>query len=292
MDANALPTPFGTGRPSGDRRCRCWGLHGPGHGATGIGGLRRRGHPEDGPSVPARSGGRRRPTRNTLKAPTTVDAPGPVRGRLFVLLRTEHDLVPRWHRGASATPLAFGCGAVTAVGRSRGRGRLVGGAPRCAGVVEVDGGPAATRTVLRCGCLGCRRCGFDVGSADRSACDLGRFGPGGFLHLGFGAAEPCGSRHLAGFGPLGPVWELAGSAALRGAWAVIADRDTEPVGLRTTGGRAQRLVHVGTPGRGERARSRVVGMPFGSRSRIHPGCVVARIASAWRERCDGRPGGG
>src|SRR5699024_11303060 len=147
VDANALPTPFGTGRPSGDRRCRCWGLHGPGHSATGIGGLRRRGHPEDGPSVPARSGGRRRPTRNTLKAPTTVGAPGPVRGRLFVLLRTEHDLVPRRHRGASAAPLAFGCGAVTAVGRSRGRGRLVGGAPWCAGGVEVDGGSAAARTV-------------------------------------------------------------------------------------------------------------------------------------------------
>src|SRR5699024_5016669 len=195
---------------------------------------------------------------------------GPVRGRLFVLLRTEHDLVPGGYRGASAAPLAFGGGAITAVGRNRGRGRLVGGTPRCAGVVEVDGGPAATRTVLWCGCLGRRWCGFDVGSADRSVCGPGRFGPAVFLHLGFGTAEPCGSGRLAGFGLLGPVWALACSAALCGARAVIADRDTEPVGLRTTGCWAQRLVRAGTPGRRERAWSRVVGMLFSGRSRIHP----------------------
>src|SRR5699024_3426608 len=76
VDANALPTPFGACRPSGDRWCRCWGLHGPGRGAAGIGGLRRRGHPEDGPSVPARSGDRRRSTESTLTAPTTVGPPG------------------------------------------------------------------------------------------------------------------------------------------------------------------------------------------------------------------------
>src|SRR5699024_3300034 len=117
---------------------------------------------------------------------------GPVRGRLFVLLRTEHDLVPGGYRGASAAPLAFGGGAITAVGRNRGRGRLVGGTPRGAGVLAAGGAGSMSGRPIGAFAV-------PVGSALRFSSTSGsgrRSRAGRGASPGSGCSAPCG-RSLA-----------------------------------------------------------------------------------------------